>query len=204
MRWPAGDEQERVFINLTEADLEESRRDVWGLTENVSMSPVFDSAGSRLLSPALCRTHREFTTRSLHYSTVLEVSRLTLRRHNAPGPPASRRRHASSFARAGLLRVIGRHGGEETLHTHEETQSDVETQNVAALRFKDALTESSVSGELLVDLSHPLDVQSTGLGVVHHGFGIIHPDHAAGGALHVLRSVPGVIDELGWKISEDR
>lgn len=67
-----------------------------------------------------------------------------------------------------------------------------------------ALTESAVSGQLLVDLPHPLDVQATGLRVVHHRFGVVHADHAFGRELHVVRRIPGVIDKLGWKISEDR
>ncbi|TNN46198.1 putative protein C12orf56 [Liparis tanakae] len=62
---------------------------------------------------------------------------------------------------------------------------------------------SSVAGELLVDLLHPLDVEATGLGVVHHGFGVVHADHAFGRLLHAVRSVPGVVDVLGREAPQD-
>jgi hypothetical protein len=45
------------------------------------------------------------------------------------------------------------------------------------------LTEASVMGQLLVDLLHPLYVQPAGLGVVDHGFGVVHAHHAVGGLL---------------------
>lgn len=102
-----------------------------------------------------------------------------MRRSGARGPPACRWRRCSlGFTDTDDLHVVGWNSCEKT--------------------------ESAVSGELLVDLPHPLDVQTAGLGVVHHGFGVIHADHTFGGALHLLRCVPGVIDELGWKISEYR
>lgn len=77
-------------------------------------------------------------------------------------------------------------------------------ENFVNVEAERALTESAVSGQLLVDLPHPLDVQATGLRMVHHRFGIVHSDHAFGGELHIFRRVPGVVDKLGWKISEDR
>ena len=65
------------------------------------------------------------------------------------------------------------------------------------------LTEASVTGELLVDLFHSLDVEAAGLCVVHHGFGVMHPDYTFGCFLHALWGVPGIINILGWKPSEN-
>lgn len=56
------------------------------------------------------------------------------------------------------------------------------------------LTESSVVGQLLVNLFHPLDVESAALGVVDHGFGVVHPHHTVGCLLDRLRSVPRLVD----------
>ena len=61
------------------------------------------------------------------------------------------------------------------------------------------LTQTAVAGELLVDLRHPLDVEAANLGVVHHGLGVMHADHALGCLLHALGRVPGVEDVLGWE-----
>lgn len=69
--------------------------------------------------------------------------------------------------------------------------------------FRRLLTEASVAGELLVDLLHPLDVEAAGLGVVHHGFGVVNSDHAFGCLLHALRSVPGVVNVFGWETPQD-
>ena len=65
------------------------------------------------------------------------------------------------------------------------------------------LTQASVAGELLVDLLHAFDVESAGLGVVDHGLGVVNPDDALGRLLHSLWGVPGVVDVLGWKPSQD-
>ena len=64
------------------------------------------------------------------------------------------------------------------------------------------LTQASVAGQLLVDLFHPLYVEAAGLGMVHHGLGVVHPDHTLGHFLHTLRCVPRVVDVLGWESSE--
>lgn len=69
--------------------------------------------------------------------------------------------------------------------------------------FHRLLTEASVAGELLVDLLHPLDVEAAGLGVVHHGFGVVDTDHAFGRLLHALGSVPGVVNVFGWETPQD-
>ncbi len=61
------------------------------------------------------------------------------------------------------------------------------------------LTEASVAGELLVDLLHSLNVEATCLCMVHHGLGVMHPNYTFGCFLHVLWSVPGIINILGWK-----
>lgn len=66
------------------------------------------------------------------------------------------------------------------------------------------LTKSPVSAKLLVDLLHPLNVESASLCVVHHGLWVVDSDYALGGRLHRLWSVPWVIDELGRETSEDR
>lgn len=65
------------------------------------------------------------------------------------------------------------------------------------------LTEASVAGELLVDLLHALYVEAAGLGVVHHGLGVVHADDALGRLLHALRRVPGVVDVLGGEAAQD-
>lgn len=65
------------------------------------------------------------------------------------------------------------------------------------------LTEASVTGELLVDLFHSLDVEAAGLRVVHHGLGVMHSNNTFGCLLHALRSVPGIINILGWEPSEN-
>lgn len=64
-------------------------------------------------------------------------------------------------------------------------------------------TKSSVTGELLVDLLHSLDVDAAGLSVVHHGLGVMHADDAFGSLLHSLRSVPGIVDVLRWESSQN-
>lgn len=65
------------------------------------------------------------------------------------------------------------------------------------------LTEPSVVGQLLVDLLHPLDVESAALGVVDHGFGVIHPHHAVGCLLDRLRSVPRLVDVAVGVVLQD-
>lgn len=65
------------------------------------------------------------------------------------------------------------------------------------------LTKASVAGELLVDLLHALDVEAAGLGVVHHGLGVVHAHNALGRLLHALRCVPGVVDVLSWEAAQD-
>lgn len=65
------------------------------------------------------------------------------------------------------------------------------------------LTEASVTGELLVDLFHPLNVEAAGLCVVHHGLGVMHSNNAFGCFLHALRSVPGIVNILGWEPSQN-
>lgn len=66
-----------------------------------------------------------------------------------------------------------------------------------------SLTQASVAGQLLVDLLHTLDVEATGLGVVHHGLGVVHADDALGRLLHALWGVPGIVDVLGREASKD-
>ena len=56
------------------------------------------------------------------------------------------------------------------------------------------LTESSVVGQLLVDLLHPLYVEPAALGMVHHRHGVVHPHHAPRCLLHRLRGVPGLVN----------
>lgn len=65
------------------------------------------------------------------------------------------------------------------------------------------LTESSVVGQLLVNLLHPLDVQSAALGVVYHGLGVIHPHHAVGRLLDRLRGIPGLVEVPVWVVLQD-
>lgn len=65
------------------------------------------------------------------------------------------------------------------------------------------LTKASVAGELLVDLLHALDVEAAGLGVVHHGLGVVHADDALGRFLHALWCVPGVVDILRGEAAQD-
>lgn len=66
-----------------------------------------------------------------------------------------------------------------------------------------ALTKASVAGQLLVDLLHALDVEATGLGMVHHGLGVVHTNNALGRLLHALWRVPWVIDVFGGEASQD-
>ena len=65
------------------------------------------------------------------------------------------------------------------------------------------LTESPVTGELLVDLFHALDVDAAGLCVVHHGLWIMLADNTFSCLLHGLWSVPGIINMPGWKSSQN-
>lgn len=143
---------------------------------DVACQITLSDVGRRTVAECVSVSPVFHTAGSRGLASVTLLSSDPVRRHAPLG--RGRRHDSSAFIHVRLLHVIGRHGGKET--------------------------ESSVSGELLVDLSHPLNVQSTGLRVVHHGFGIIHPDHAPGGDLHVFRRVPGIVDELGWKISEGR
>lgn len=71
------------------------------------------------------------------------------------------------------------------------------------LSVSGVLTEASVTGELLVDLFHSLNVEAAGLCMVHHGFGVMHSNNTFGCLLHVLWSVPGIINILGWKPSQN-
>lgn len=65
------------------------------------------------------------------------------------------------------------------------------------------LTEASVTGELLVDLFHSLNVETAGLCMVHHWLGVMQSNNAFGRLLHILWSVPGIINILGWKASQN-
>lgn len=60
-------------------------------------------------------------------------------------------------------------------------------------------TQSSVAGELLINLLHPLYVDAAGLSMVHHGFGVVDSYDALGSLLHFLRGIPRIIDVFGWK-----
>lgn len=66
------------------------------------------------------------------------------------------------------------------------------------------LTQSSIVGQLLVDLLHAFDVEPAALGVVDHRFGVIHPHHAVGGLLHRFRGVPRLVDVAVGKVFQDR
>ena len=62
------------------------------------------------------------------------------------------------------------------------------------------LTESSVMGELLVNLFHPLDVEPAALCVVDHGFGVVHSHHTVGSLLDRLWGVPGLVYVPVWVV----
>lgn len=64
--------------------------------------------------------------------------------------------------------------------------------------------DSPEAGQLLVDLPHPLNVEAAGLGMVHHGLGVVHTHNAARHPLHLLGGVPRVVDVLGWEVFQDR
>lgn len=70
-------------------------------------------------------------------------------------------------------------------------------------QWRPGLTESSVVGQLLVDLLHPLDVEPAALGVVDHGSGVVHPHHTARPLLHRLRGVPGLVDVAVGEVLQD-
>lgn len=70
-------------------------------------------------------------------------------------------------------------------------------------RWRPGLTESSVVGQLLVDLLHPLNVEPAALGVVDHGSGVVHPHHTARPLLHRLRGVPGLVDVAVGEVLQD-
>lgn len=65
------------------------------------------------------------------------------------------------------------------------------------------LTQASVTGQLLVDLFHPLNVEAAGLCVVHHGLGVMHSNYTFGCLLYAVRGIPGIINILGWEPSQD-
>lgn len=55
-------------------------------------------------------------------------------------------------------------------------------------------TQSSVSWELLVDLFHPLNIQTACLCMIYHWFGIINPYNAFCSLLDTLWGIPRIID----------
>lgn len=69
---------------------------------------------------------------------------------------------------------------------------------------KHVLTQSTVTGQLLVDLFHTLYVETAGLGMVHHGLGVVHTDYTFGQLLDAFWSIPGIIDVFGRKSPQDR
>lgn len=62
-----------------------------------------------------------------------------------------------------------------------------------------APTQSPVAGKLLVDLLHPLYVDAAGLGMVHHGLGVVDSNDTLGHLLHFLWGGPRIIDVFSWK-----
>ena len=75
--------------------------------------------------------------------------------------------------------------------------------NMSERSGSSVLTEAPVTGELLVDLFHALDVEAAGFCVVHHGLRVVDSNNTLGCLLYRLRSVPGIIDVLGWKPSQN-
>lgn len=49
-------------------------------------------------------------------------------------------------------------------------------------------------GELLINLFHPLNVESAALCMVDHRFGVIHSYHTVGCLLERLRCIPRLVD----------
>lgn len=54
--------------------------------------------------------------------------------------------------------------------------------------------------ELLVNLLHAFDVEPAALGVVDHGFGVIHTHDAVGRLLDRFRSVPRLVNVAVGKV----
>lgn len=57
--------------------------------------------------------------------------------------------------------------------------------------------------QLLIHLLHSLNVESTALCVLDHGFGIVHAHHTVGCLLHGLRGIPGLIDVAVGVVFQD-
>lgn len=59
--------------------------------------------------------------------------------------------------------------------------------------------ETLVTGQLLLDLFHSLYVDSAGLRMIDHGFGVVHSNYTLGDFLNTFWCIPRVKDEFGRK-----